>query len=81
MQHPRVKFAFYSSIKRKNITPILLEIFKDDLGLYKEFMFAIFDQKFCKIAPEITGEPFGTIRDLPKVWQSNDCKEFAEKNK
>lgn len=43
MQHPRVKFAFYSSIMRKNITPILLEAFKEDLGLYNEFMFAIFD--------------------------------------
>jgi hypothetical protein len=44
-------------------------------------MFAIFDQQFCKDAPEITGEPFGTIRDLPKVWESIDCIEFAEKNK
>ncbi len=43
-------------------------------------MFAIFDHEFCKKAPKITGERFGTIRDLRKVWQSNDCKEFAKKN-
>jgi hypothetical protein len=33
-------------------------------------MFALFDRDFVKLAPELTGEPYGTIRDLPKIWDS-----------
>jgi hypothetical protein len=32
MQHPRVRFCFYSSIMRKNIMPVLIELFKDHDG-------------------------------------------------
>jgi hypothetical protein len=33
-------------------------------------MVALFDQEFNKPAPEITGEKWGRIRDLSKVWNS-----------
>ena len=64
MSHPRVKFTFYSTIIRPNILPIILKAFDSDMGLLSEHMSAIFDQKFNKPAPEITGEPYGFIRDL-----------------
>ena len=43
MQHPRCQFGFYSAIMQKNITTILINMFEDDIGLYHENMFAIFD--------------------------------------
>lgn len=44
MRHPRTQFGFYSAIMQKNIVPILLNIFEgDDIGLYHEHMFSIFD--------------------------------------
>lgn len=70
MQHPRCQFAFYSAIMQKNISPILINMFEEDIGLYQENMFAIFDQQFCEENSEITGEKWGFIRDLDKVWDS-----------
>ena len=74
MLHPRVKFAFYSSIMRQNIFPIIQKMFANEMGLMNERMDAIFDRNFVKEAPELTGEPYGTIRDLPKVWESEKLK-------
>ena len=79
MMHPRVNFAFYSSIMQKNILPILRKTFEDDMGLFDDHMFAIFDQTHCKKSPEITGEKFGFIRDLEKVWATKRCTGFFEK--
>lgn len=42
-------------------------------------MFALFDQSFNKEAPELTGEKWGMIRDLNKVWASTDCQSLAKK--
>mmetsp|Transcript_34701 Transcript_34701/g.53218 ORF Transcript_34701/g.53218 Transcript_34701/m.53218 type:complete len:260 (-) Transcript_34701:20-799(-) len=70
MNHPRVSFSFCSAIMRKNILPIILEMFNgndDDLGLLQEQLFNIFDQDYNRSAPEITGEKYGFIRDLDKV--------------
>ena len=78
MQHPRRQFGFYSAIMQKNIQPVLMNIFQDNIGLYHEHMFSIFDQKFCKASPEVTGEKFGFIRDLPLVWSSMACKNFEK---
>jgi hypothetical protein len=33
-------------------------------------MFCLFDQDYNEKSPEITGEKFGLIRDLSKVWQA-----------
>lgn len=43
MEHPRIKFGFVSSMMRKNILPIIIETFKQDMGLFSEYMFALFD--------------------------------------
>jgi len=55
MCHPRVKFAFYSTIIRPNIMPIILKLFEKDQPLLQEYMKTVFDQSFNKPAPEITG--------------------------
>ena len=64
MSHPRVQFAFYSSIMRKNIHGILLKMFAKDMSLFQEHMTALFDQTHNKPAPQITGEKWARIRDL-----------------
>ena len=72
MRHPRVKFAFNSSIMRKNILPIINNMFIqcDESGLFSEYMFCLFDQEYNQKSREVTGERFGLIRDLEKVWAS-----------
>jgi hypothetical protein len=70
MQHPRVNFGFYSAIMQKNIVGILLKTFEEDLALYHENMFGIFDQNYCNPDPKITKEKYGFTKDLNKVWQS-----------
>ena len=46
MSHPRVKFAFNSSIMRKNIMPIILKMFEKNISLFQRKMLALFDQEF-----------------------------------
>ena len=77
MSHPRVKFAFYSTIMRQNITPIISYLFDKDMLLLQEHMMALFDQEYNRKAPEITGERWGYIRDLSKVWASTACKNLS----
>lgn len=79
MQHPRCQFGFYSAIMQKNISTILINMFEEDIGLYHENMFAIFDQQYCEPNSDVTGEKFGFIRDLDKVWDSQTCKDYAKK--
>ena len=76
MSHPRVKFAFYSSIMRKNIMPIITKMFERDMLLFSNHMMALFDQDYNKSAPELTGDKWGMIRDLQKVWDSPACKKL-----
>lgn len=76
MQHPRVEFAFYSAIMRKNVEPIIRSVFKNMEEFYTENMFAIFDQSFCRPNKKITGDKYGFIRDLKSVWSSSNCKDF-----
>lgn len=78
MDHPRVQFAFYSSIMRKNIMPIITKMFENDMLLFQERMSALFDQEYTRAAPEITGKPYGMIRDLEKVWQSANVKRLEQ---
>ena len=52
MEHPRIKFAFLTSIKKKNIDPIINEIFKDDMLFLKYHMFGIFDHEYKIDAPQ-----------------------------
>ena len=50
--------------------------FEEDMGLFDEHMFAIFDQTHYKESPEITGKEYGFIRDLEKVWATKRCTGF-----
>ena len=52
MEHPRIKFAFLTSILKKNIGPIIDEIFKDDPLFLKYHLFAIFDHEYKINAPD-----------------------------
>ena len=72
MRHPRVKFAFNSSIMRKNILPIINNMFIQcgESGLFSEHMFCLFDQDYNQKSQEVTGERYGLIRNLKKVWSS-----------
>lgn len=76
--HPRVQFAFYSSIMRKNILPIIQNMFKDDMGYFQEHMLALFDQTYNRAAPDITGEKWGQIRDLERVWSDVKLMELGK---
>lgn len=90
MQHPRIKFAFNSSMMRKNILPVITKIFESKMYLVQKHMMAIFDQEFSEKSPEVTGEPYGFIKNLEKVWMSDHCQQendqtefgfkFGEKN-
>ena len=51
---------------------------KDDLDLFQEHMFGIFDQTHCEQNSEVTGDKYGFIKDLDKVWASSLCKSSAE---
>jgi hypothetical protein len=59
MSHPRVHFAFYSTIMRKNIMPIITNMFEKDKLLFKEHMMVLFDQEYNSPAPDVTGEKWG----------------------
>ena len=79
MPHPRIKFAFYSTIIWDNIKPILVEMFGyDEKKLMNNHMAAIFDQECTDENSEITGKPFGRIRNLDKVWKHERCQEIYE---
>lgn len=80
MSHPRVRFAFNSSIIRKNIMPIILRLFESNMALFQQHMLALFDQQYQnkgKEASKITGEKYGILRDLDKVWDSNSCQDLS----
>lgn len=50
MRHPRVKFAFNSSITRRNIMPIINNMFitSGEAGFFSEYMFCLFDQDYSQ---------------------------------
>ena len=54
--------------------PIITKLFEKEMDLFAEHMFALFDQEFNKPAPEVTGETWGRIRDLSKIWEYDDCQ-------
>ena len=58
IEHPRVKFGFYSSIILKNIKVITKFMFDKNLPFLID-KFLIFDQRYNTSAPEITGKPYG----------------------
>ena len=59
--------------------PILEKMFIESKksDLFEDHMFALFDQQFQKPSPEITGEKWGMIRDLDKIWSSDQIKNHS----
>lgn len=71
-EHPRVKFAFYTAIMRKNVMPLLVDLFKSqELRLCKSKVFEIFDQEYN--VPDISPgkEVWAKKRHLPKIFESD----------
>jgi len=66
---------------RKNIMPIITEMFKKDEKLLEENMAALFDQDCTDENAEVTGEEYGRIRNLNKVWDHESCQEIIEFDK
>jgi len=66
---------------RKNIMPIITEMFKKDGKLLEENMAALFDQDCTDENAEVTGEEYGRIRNLNKVWDHESCQEIIEFDK
>jgi hypothetical protein len=73
--HPRCLLCFYTSITRKNVTPILHKVLPEEL-LEKV---GIFDQEYCsrmaedKYYSELMKDPWDTYRDLDKVFSHKFC--------
>lgn len=43
-----------------------------------DHMEALFDQEQCEKNSHVTGETFGFIKDLEKVWATNNCYQMAQ---
>ena len=77
--HPRAILGFYSSIMRKNITPILLELLQGDLADIRENIL-IFDREFntemiqSNYYKKLAVNSWDTYRDLQKVFDSQICQ-------
>jgi len=79
--NPRTVVAFYSSMLRKTITPVMLELLSDpELAAVKDKI-GIFDRAYCsemrdsKYYSELKEEPFDTYRDLQLVFNDSFCQE------
>jgi len=77
IEHPRVKFAVYTSIMRKNVMPLLMNIFNQTkLKHLKNQVFEVFDQEYN--AKDAQGpEVWSTKRDLNKVWGKDRVKDLG----
>ena len=79
-KNPRAVIAFYSSMWRKTITPVMHELLSgDDLEGLKSKI-GIFDREYCsemrddKYYKDLADEPYATFRDLQKVFDDPYCK-------
>ena len=59
-------------MREHNINWFLYELLKNDLGFLFERAIGTFDRSYCTEAGHIVGKPYGTVRDLNKIWKS-DC--------
>ena len=83
ISHPRVKLAFYSSIMKKNIMPLLFRVFDlPTLHEYRSDIFEVFDQEYNVKDGRPSAKEYATVRSLKKVLDSSICKElgFTKKN-
>ena len=69
----RVRFGFYTSITARNIRPIIDFMFDENLPWLKDKIL-LFERKFNTDAPRSNGKYYGVIRDLNKIWNSDEIK-------
>ena len=80
-KHPRTVVAFYSSMMRKTITPVMHELLQGEVLEGLKTQIGIFDREYCtqmrhfKYYSEISDEPYDTFRDLQKVFDDKFCKD------
>lgn len=73
MSHPRVKLAFNTSIMRKNVMPLLFQIFDlKELNPFRAMIFAVFDQTYQ--VPDEGPKGYETKRSLERIFNHQDCK-------
>ena len=79
--NPRTVVAFYSSMIRKTITPVMLELLSDpELDEIKDKI-GIFDRDYCsqmrdsKYYSDLKEEPYDTYRDLQLIFDDQFCQE------
>ena len=79
-KHPRTVVAFYSSMMRKTITPVMHELLGvPELESLKQ-QIGIFDREYCsemrdfKYYNDLADEPYATFRDLQKIFDDDFCK-------
>lgn len=78
MDHPRVKLAIYSSIRRHNIMPLMFKILDSSyLKSVKSRVFDVYDQEYN--APDGgNGKPeWATKRCLEKIFESPRVEEMG----
>ena len=78
ISHPRVQLAFYTSIMRKNVMPLLFKIFDmPTLSPHRQYIFEVFDQDYN--VPDLgpSKKPYATKRCLTKVLEHHKCIDFG----
>lgn len=81
-QHPRIKFACYTSITKRNAMPLLINVFnRPKLKEYKKSIFNVYDQEYNKPDKDAK-EEWKKMRDLNLVWADDRAKKlgFGPKN-
>ncbi len=72
IQHPRVKLAFNTSIMRKNVMPLLFQIFDlKELNSYRAWIFEVFDQQYQ--VPDSGPKGYETKRSLERIFDHPEC--------
>ena len=78
-KNPRTVVAFYSSMQRKTITPVMHELLSSDELSSLKAQVGIFDREYCSIMrhdkyyKDLADEPYATFRDLQKVFNDPFC--------
>lgn len=76
VSHPRVKLAFNTSITRKNVMPLLFQMFDlKELNPYRAMIFAVFDQTYQ--VPDQGPKGYETKRSLERIFDYQECKNLG----
>jgi len=76
VSHPRAKLAFNTSITRKNVMPLLFQIFDlKELNPYRSMIFEVFDQTYQ--VPDEGPKGYETKRSLERIFDHTECKKHG----